>query len=71
VSEDGVGPATSLVAERVEGEGEEPAGEGDPGDLGAPALLDRPEEVLQRGPAGGRDRRLDQRPAQPAGALLR
>jgi Mn2+/Fe2+ NRAMP family transporter len=38
-------PAAPLVAEGIEGEGEDPAGEGHPGDLGAPAIRDRVGEL--------------------------
>ncbi len=41
-------PAAPLVAEGIEGEGEDPAGEGHPGDLGAPAIRDRVGEVLHQ-----------------------
>jgi len=65
-------PAAPLVAEGIEGEGEDPAGEGHPRDLGAASIRDRVGEPVEPGRPGGPDLRggLDHRPAQPAAALL-
>jgi hypothetical protein len=69
-SRGGVGTTAILVAQGVGAQGEQPPGQCHPGDLGPAALGDLLGEAAEVGVADGGGGRLDQHPAQPAGALL-
>jgi hypothetical protein len=65
-----VRPVAPLVAEGIEGEDEDPAGEGHPRDLGPAAFRDQVGETVEPFRPGGPDSGggLHERPAQPAAA---